>query len=534
MTIRYLTRHRFSLRGGTPKHVYDGAGGGYFYTGRREEFDHSSTRILTNIVDTVRQLYKGTPLASLVRSLRSDYESCYQAQVEYFGYSWILRSSAGGGFRYMLQNNDLGLIIHLINKHVKSISDSEDDFPESTHLKIECSPHLLLSHSPGEIQDMLDEIASDVFDASARHADAASDGCAHWDYAGCALHLAADIAGIGDQIPDQFSERFITYANLRPQYTPMTGIDYSTNIIEFGERQSITYGGAATTQFQMYNKTAAAIAQDKIAFWQKVWLQKTDQFGNPIYRPGEPVMRVEFRMHHSVIQQFTPSSAQDYDADSLPLFDSNTGEIIRMSMLGRIQCGQSIYPHANVDLSTPNHFTQIQSYFQASQYLDSLWQYVTTRFRLQLKPKSSYVDPLWSILKQDIDWCTQPIVFKRTYTKKTEGSEKNIGLFLGNALSLVARKTQSLGVNRAVSTTLRFLRKSTLWKDVFMYYFKKVFFDQYLRYQKEIQRLGYSVDPVDWARHIPKDTFNTVLQYVRDDVIGLGITKRLMIGRAAV
>ena len=85
-----------------------------------------------------------------------------------------------------------------------------------------------------------------------------------------------------------------------------------------------------------------------------------------------------------------------------------------------------------------------------------------------------------------------------------------------------------------MALTLRFLRKSVLWKDVFMYYFKKVFFDQYLRYQKEIEKMGYRSEPTDWARHIPKDTFNTVLQYVRDDVIGSGITKRLMIGRAAV
>jgi len=530
MTIRYLDRQRFSRRGGTPKHVYDGPGAGYFYTGRKEEYDLTNVRILANIVDTVRQLYRGTPLASLIQSLRSDYESCYQAQVEYFGYSWILRSAAGGGFRYMLQNNDLGLIVHLINKHVKSIDGSEDDFPESTHLKIECSPHFLLSHSPGEVQGILDDIAYDVFDATTQYGGDSS----HWEHAGCALHLAADIAGIGDSIPDQFRERFITFASLRPQYSSIQAIDHSTNIIEFGERQSITYGGAATTQFQMYNKAAAAIAQDKIAFWQKVWLEKKDMSGRPIYQMGEPVMRVEFRLHHSVVQQFTPSSAGDYDADSLPLFDLNTGEIIHISLSDPIQCGKTIYPCANVDLSTPDHFTSIQSYFQASKYLDSLWQYVTTRFRLQLKPKSSYVDPLWSVLKQDIDWCTQPIVFKRTYTKKTEGSEKNIGLFLGNALSLVARKVQGLGVNRAVSTTLRFLRKSTLWKDVFMYYFKKVFFDQYLRYQKEIEKMGYRSEPTDWARHIPKDTFNTVLQYVRDDVIGSGITKRLMIGRAAV
>jgi len=528
--IRHLTRQRYSRRGGTPKHIHDGAGSGFFYTGRKEEYDLTNVRILTNIVDTVRQLYRGTPLASLVQSLRLDYEQCYQGEVQYFGYSWILRSAAGGGFRYMLQNNDLGLIIHLINKHVKGINDSENDFPESTHLKIECSPHFLLSHSPGEVQEMLDDIAYDVFDATTQCEGESS----HWEYAGCALHLAADIAGIGDSIPEQFRERFITFANLRPQYSAIQSIDHSTNIIEFGERQSITYGGAASTQFQMYNKTVAAIALDKIAFWQKVWLQNKDMSGRPIYQIDEPVMRVEFRMHHSVVQQFTPSSACDYGSDNLPLFDPKTGELIHLSISAPIKYGKTTYPCANVDLSTPDHFTSIQSYFQASKYLDSLWQYVTTRFRLQLKPKSSYVDPLWSVLKQDIDWCTQPIVFKRTYTKKTEGSEKNIGLFLGNALSLVARKVQTLGVNRAVSTTLHFLRKSVFWKDVFMYYFKKVFFDQYRSYQKELEKFGYQRDPTDWARLIPKDIFNTVLQYVRDDVIGAGITKRLMIGRAAV
>lgn len=528
MTVRDLYRTRFSLRGGTPKVVYENSASGYFYTGRKEEYDLTNVRILTNVVDTVRQLYSGIPNTQLVAALYTAYESSFQPEVEFFGYSWILQGGSGGGFRYMLRNNDLGLVVHLINRHTKAI-DSETselscEFPESTHLKIECSPHFLLSQSVGEVQAFLNDIAHEVFE-----------GEGGWDYAGCAVHLAVDIAGIGEYIPDRFRERLITLSTLRDQHFGVDGFDHSNHIVQYGNAQSILYGKPDRVQFNMYNKTEQAVVTDKLDFWQNIWLQNKDRHGQPIYQIGEPVMRVEFRLHHSVIKEFTPASAIDYaQTDHIPLCDSQTGEIITLGTLKEYNLGGNVYQYADVDLSNATEFRLLNSYLEISSYLDSIWRYCLKRFRLHLKPKSAYIDPLWMVLRDDVSWYTQPIIFKRTYTKKSEGVEKNIGLFIGNGLTLAARMGERLGINRMTSQLLKFLRKSIFWKDIFFHYFKKGYYSEYAVYKKQMLLSGFMKEPRDWASYIDKSTFDQVICYIRDEVIEMGIRKRFLVGKAGV
>lgn len=527
MTAISLDRSRFSRRGGTPKCVYENAGSGYFYTFRKEEYDLTNVRIINNMVDTVRQLYSGILNPHLMATLQTDYESEFQPQVHYFAQDWILNGGSGGGFRFMLINKEQGLIVHLLNRYIKAIdsdpSEALYDYPESTHLKIECSPHFLLSHTVVQVQEILDDIATQVF----------KDGI--FEPVGCAVHLAADIAGIGAHLPENFRERFTTRSSIRGQHSSVDNFDHATHIVEYGSSESILYGQSSSIQFNFYNKSKEALAHDKLDFWQNVWLQRKDQHGQPIYRIGEPVMRAEWRIHHSNLLQFIPASAKEYaQTDNIPLCDAKTGEIICLGTLKQYKLNQTIYQHAQVDLTNATEFRPLTTYFEASQYLDSIWQYCLKRFRLHLRSKSRYIDPLWTVLHDDISWETQPVIFKRNYTKKSEGVEKNIGLFIGNGLTLAARMGWGVGINRVTTQVLKFLRRSMFWKDIFFHYFKKCHYSEYAVYKKQLLLSGFQKEPSDWASYIDKSTFDQVICYIRDEVIGLGVKKRLLVGRAAV
>jgi hypothetical protein len=246
-------------------------------------------------------------------------------------------------------------------------------------------------------------------------------------------------------------------------------------------------------------------------------------------------MRVEFRLHHSVVQQFVPASAIDYaQNENIPLCDAQTGEIITLGTVKQYKLGKNIYQHAAVDLTNATEFRPLDSYLEVSKYLDSLWRYCLKNFRLHLKLKSTYLDPLWMVLRDDISWNTQPITFKRSYGKKTEGVEKNIGLLVGNALTLIARMGERFGVAQMTSQLFKLLRKSAFWKDIFFHYFKKTFYAEYLDYKKNIMYSGFIREPTDWSAHIDKSTFDQVICYIRDEVITAGIRKRLLTGKAAV
>ncbi|MCS9314602.1 hypothetical protein N1E95_31635, partial [Pseudomonas aeruginosa] len=64
-------------------------------------------------------------------------------------------------------------------------------------------------------------------------------------------------------------------------------------------------------QLSIYNKTLQARATDKLDYWESVWATLNgDPFGDgdPAYNPLETVWRLEFRFHHSIVQQFSEGS----------------------------------------------------------------------------------------------------------------------------------------------------------------------------------------------------------------------------------
>jgi len=504
MNVLLPVRSKFSLQGGTPAHISSGANLGYFYSGR-EQFDLTKVRIISNSVDTIRQLYSGVPRSDLLTALHTSYESTFQPIVKFFGFDWVLSGGSTGGFKYMLRNNDLGLVVHLLSRFTKPVDiEGSDqcslDYPVATHLKIECSPHFVFSRDTVQIQQLLDTIALQFFSSDLRPA-------------GCAIHLAVDVAGIGSAIPAKFRDRFISRSGLRSQHSPLSEFDHSSFVVTYGPDQSILYGKADRIQFNAYNKSLQAVSSDKVDFWDNVWLSRKDSQGLPVYHVGEDVIRFEWRLHQSVLQEFVPIDSPN-TSDDQPFYDSNTGEISSLSI----------------------QFSPILSYLGCHAYLDSIWQYCLKRFSLRLSPGSNVVDPLWVGLMQDVSWGSQPLVFRRNYSKNGLGSEKNVGLWLGNFLSLAARSVADRGKNFVCRLIFKSVSSSPVWKDLFFYYFKRVYFNDYQNFQREISSVfsGNLSIPTDWQKFIPREVFNKVSGYIRESVINAGVQKRMLIGKAAI
>lgn len=524
MPIRTLSRSRHSLLRETPQEFLDGSGSGYFYFGsnsRLKEYDLTNVRVVSNIVDTVRQLYSGVPDPELLARLKMVYETGYQPEIELFGYTWILSSGMAGAYRYMLRNNQLGLVVLIARKHVKPLSaETPFQFPVSTHLKIECSPHFLLSQSVAEAQLFLNGLANKIFTAS------------RWDCAGVAIHLAADVAGIGHEIPENLSSRFVSRAHIRSTHNGITSLDYATHAVEYGQKESILYGRPEHIQANFYLKTKQAVATDKLDFWQNIWLQKKDLSGQSVCSITEPVMRFEFRLHHSAVKTFVPSAGFLGDAF---LIDSSSGEFIFAGDAAQYQLGNTTYSQLNVDLANVSDFQPILSYLDASKHLDSIWRYCLACFSLRLAPNSVYIDPLWTVLHDDVSWDTQYTTFKRDYGKRSEGVEKNIGLFIGNALTLLSRKLDELtGISKMSRWFVKHLETSLFWMDIFDYYLKRLDYHEYLFYRQNLFRLGVPKDSKDLLRFVNKSVFDRVIEYLQDEVAAKGFTKRFLIGKAAI
>ena len=135
------------------------------------------------------------------------------------------------------------------------------------------------------------------------------------------------------------------------------------------------------------------------------------------------------RFHHSVIQQFT-----------LGTCNTETGEI-------------------GVKMST---YSDIISHIQA------LWKYGLKSFKL--KYNSNYIDPIWTILQDDIVFkfpessYTNNLHYKRYYKKPTSFSGKNYQLILGNFLSACARKSMNS------KTVIRERQSMSIWQDIALHY----------------------------------------------------------------
>lgn len=351
--------------------------------------DLSGVRILRCGVDTVRQHYRG--------KIRPDVLPMFDEPgfSEFAGHIWHKgRVGRDSGYQYKLQNADLGLILLIKNFNAKADSIGP-------HLKIEVSPHCIESNDPGDLQELMDVLACAVLSSI--------------EVNQCAVHLALDVQGWVP--PDDISARMHCRARTQLSVNGISELDWATRSSTYNRGETSMFGSAGGMQLCIYNKSEQAKAADKLDYWERVWRQTDNPFDSTDpqnYDPEQVVTRLELRFHHSIVQQFTLGSC-----------DVQTGEVIG------------------------GH-----SYLELVPHLDGLWRYGCEAFRLLDRP--GVYAPFWSLISQDVNVyvsaasLVEQTAYKRHYKTAKGFSGKNVDLFIGNMISLLAR--ERVGAKKAFAS----------------------------------------------------------------------------------
>ena len=357
--------------------------------GKMGFIDLSGVRLLRCGVDTVRQLYRGM--------IRPEIMALFEnpgTLVDFAGQRWHSgRVGRDSGYQYKLQNADLGIILLVKNFNSKL----ENIGP---HLKIEVSPHAIDSLSPERLQARLDFYASQVM--------------THVEINQCAVHLALDLQGWTP--PADLVAQMHCRATTHRDITGINEINWATKSSNYGRGETSMFGSASGVQLCIYNKTEQAKASDKLDYWESVWKRRDsfDENDPDNYSQDQAVWRVELRYHHSVIQQFASGS-----------LDVRTGQAI-----------------------------DTRSFEAFAGHLDGLWRYGLRQFKLRCRP--GYFAPIWTLIREDVrvdlpvDSLLDDTEYKRYYKTSRGFSGKNVELFLGNFVSLLAR--ERVGARRAFHT----------------------------------------------------------------------------------
>lgn len=332
-------------------------------------FDLSGIRVLHFGTDTVRQLYRGT-IKSAVLSL-FDVKG---ELVEFAGHQWHPgRIGRDSGYQFRLQNADLGIILLIKSFHVDAIT-------EGPHLKIEVSPHAILGRTSAELQSLLDYLADHVLLNSSK--------------VQCAVHIAMDVQGW--QPGNEFEQHLHCRSRRTRSFSGIDSLDVYSGSARYGRGETYMFGAPSGIQLCVYNKTAEARARDKLDFWSAVWALSGH------HDPAQDVYRVEFRFHHSVVQQFSDGTC-----------DEDTGELCLSN-----------------------------DYVGLFPFLAGLWRYGLDNFRYLVSPK--YFHPAWTLFRGYSISDDEPKVRYRRHHKTASGfSGKNVELLLGNFVSLAARNRMS-------------------------------------------------------------------------------------------
>ncbi|OEO23708.1 hypothetical protein AX279_21585 [Pseudomonas sp. J237] len=348
--------------------------------------DLSGVRLLRCGVDTVRQLYRGL--------IRPEIMSLFDVPgelVDFAGQRWHSgRVGRDSGYQYKLQNADLGLILLVKNFNAKLDSIGP-------HLKIEVSPHAIDNLSPERLQARMDFYAEQLM--------------THVEVNQCAVHLALDLQGW--KPPVDLVARMHCKARMHRDISGINEIQWATKSSIYGRGETSMFGSANGVQLCIYNKTDQARATDKLDYWESVWKRcnSFDESDPENYDPDEDVWRLELRYHHSVIQQFASGSV-----------DINSSTAI-----------------------------ETRTFSDFSAHLDGLWRYGLGQFKLLARP--GYFEPIWTLMRDDIrvdlpvDSLLDDTEYKRYYKTSRGFSGKNVELFLGNFVSLLAR--EKVGAKKA-------------------------------------------------------------------------------------
>lgn len=389
---------------GADGEVVENPKGRFFFDSHLAKFtDLSGVRLLRCGVDTVRQLYEGLLRPELLALFGEK-----PGMVDFAGYRFhASRVGRDSGYQFKLQNADLGFILLLknFNRKLDAIGP---------HLKIEVSPHAIDAHEPERLQQLMDRLAGDAM--------------THVSPKQCAVHMAVDFQGWNP------SEEFVASMHCKAtsirSFDGISRFEWADKSAAYGRGQSYLFGSAGACQLGVYNKTLQAKAIDKLDWWEGVW-RRNDSFdeGDPDnYNPEQPVWRVEFRFHHSIVDQFAAGSCS-----------TNSGQ-----------------------------FIETRTFAEFAPHLDGLWRYGFSRFRLMARP--GWLDPIWTLLRDDVTVETgvssliDETYYKRRYKTARGFSGKNIDLMIGNAITLAAR--QGLDAKK----TFKALKSLPFWPLIVSYY----------------------------------------------------------------
>jgi len=341
--------------------------------------DLSKVRLLRCGVDTVRQLYRGLIRPEIMVLFENP-----GTLVDFAGQRWHSgRVGKDSGYQYKLQNADLGIILL-----VKNFNSKIDAI--GPHVKIEVSPHAIDALSPSRLQERMDYYASELL--------------SHLELNQCAVHLALDLQGW--KPPVDLVARMHCRARNHRDISGISEITWATKSSVYGRGETSMFGSANGVQLAIYNKTEQARATDKLDYWESVW-KRRDSFDDndpDNYDPEADVWRIELRYHHSVIQQFASGSV-----------DLHSGQAIETRSFAAF-CG----------------------------HLDGLWCYGLRQFKLLARP--GRYEAIWTLIRDDVrvdlpvDSLLDETEYKRYYKTSRGFSGKNVELFLGNFVSLLARE----------------------------------------------------------------------------------------------
>ncbi len=255
--------------------------------------DLSHVNIVGVSVDTIRQLFYGVPREKIVLKLE-DYLVNREETIFFHGEEFHLRrlGKTIGGYRYKLQNNDLGVVI-LFGSYYQKMD------LEGSHMKIELSPHFIAEKKPDSINSWLAKFSSFFLD--------------NCDFRGCAVHLAVDFQG--EKFQSDFLDHYVSRTRTRRAYHGVEELDltdamnpvsyYSTGSSNF----SYLLGRANALQLCVYNKSAQMKVVDKQDYYENFW----DEYSKGSYDSELPVTRVECRFHHEVVRQIGRGFGKEFE-----------------------------------------------------------------------------------------------------------------------------------------------------------------------------------------------------------------------------
>ena len=386
--MKLSTRHSIeSLAKGTSEDI-----NGLLFANSQGVTDLIGVDIVGASVDTVRQLFTGMVKQSMVDCLEG-----FSAQKEQMvtllsndTLRWhYTRMGKQGGYRYKIQNNQLGIVILFGSWYAKMDK-------KGSHLKFELSPHFISSRTAQQVHDYLFHehygLAHLFLDESVP--------------AGVAVHLACDYQGF--KLPADFIQNLVTNSRTIRAYDGISTLDLSdfTEAVSTfgGKHQSKNYliGKPVAVQMALYDKGHEIIRSDKVDYFHEQW----GVYSLGVFDAAKVVRRIEARLHHSVVREI--------------------GQGLGLSF---------------------------ESFLDVSEYLTDLWRYALERNRLMIDCDNTrgYINPFWQLLMEDVFFYVPAQNVKIVRKKKLaiDPIFKNIALVLGNYLSIVAR--QGMTVDRVMA-----------------------------------------------------------------------------------